>query len=280
MDRALDRSHDTELTAIAFEALGPDERSQRLAHLVCPSCSAQAFFRRRSRDGRAPCFFSLEHADDCAEAGTGGRGQHSERRYWHEAIAAAEHIELAITSDDDAETTATESDTRAKRARRPRSRASSTQPSGGRRRKTRAGLVQLLEHLIGDPAFADSNARIVTDAGYTWRARNLLTRFADADPYEERDRPHLFFGPLAGASWDLNWLHTGPGRAVRVRAKPVREPVIKAAGFSHPGELAGVWAIAFGKCHQPEGNVPPYIELFRRRGERKPATAHLCLLTE
>ncbi len=39
--------------------------AENRAGLTCPECRQPAFFRRRSRDGRAPCFGSRHHLEEC-----------------------------------------------------------------------------------------------------------------------------------------------------------------------------------------------------------------------
>lgn len=52
----------------------PEERIEALRyHLRCCECSAQAYYRAPSRDGRAACF-GARHVDGCEQATSGGDG--------------------------------------------------------------------------------------------------------------------------------------------------------------------------------------------------------------
>lgn len=282
MQQAFDSGRGTSLTAGAFERLSADERAERSAGLECPECGAQVFFRRRSRDGRAPCFYSLEHESGCSIATPHTDGSRARARRIRQALDHDDRLRLRFGR------TPSEASQDGGRAKTPRStRTRQRPPQKGEYRSVgkgntapRTGLGELLDYLVIHPELADSSTFIETEDGYTWRARNLLRRFSDADPDEDPLRPHLFFGPLTGASWDLNWLHTGRGRSVRIRVRPLRRAVLDAQGYSHPAEFAGVWAIVFGRCYRPENGAPPYIEIHRQFGERRPDPAHLHLRIE
>ena len=280
MDRIIVHGSEEALSAAAFERLPADDRAARAPVLACPECGAQAFFRRRSRDGRAPCFYSLKHADGCVNARSPSERPTAATRPVHRALDTEGHLRLRFGRARETEP-----------SQESGARQSPSTPSGSGHKRDKsnhqrarpsasAGLGQLLDYLRAHPEFADSDTFIETEDGYTWRARNLLRRFADADPGEDPLRPHLFFGPLTGASWDLNWLHTGRGQAVRIRARPLRRSVLEAAGLAHPAEFAGAWVMVFGRCYRPDGRAPPYIEIHRQRGERRPDPAHLHLQLE
>lgn len=279
MDRALTNEKGELLSAAAFEKLPADARAARAPALACPECGAQAFFRRRTRDGRAPCFYSLSHTADCTIATPHTDRPRAPSQHVQRALDTDGHLRLRFgrghPDDPRQEKGIGTTDAPGTGGQRARRRA-----GGSQSRVTSTGLGQLLDYLIAHPEFADADTFIETEDGYTWRARNLLRRFADADPDEEPLRPHLFFGPLTGASWDLNWLHTGRGQAVRIRARPLRPSVLEAEGLTHPAELAGSWVMVFGRCYRPAGDAPPYIEIHRQRGERRPDPAHLLLRME
>ena len=55
------------IVANDFDGWSEERRNSRRPYLRCPACSAPARFRRKSRDGKDPCFFS-RHESGCAMA--------------------------------------------------------------------------------------------------------------------------------------------------------------------------------------------------------------------
>ena len=86
VNRARCRGHGVTYTALDFSRLSSARLENLRRELVCVSCGARAFFRHRSRDGRAACFGSNDHRRACPMPPTGfsvdlGRRGAVERRW-------------------------------------------------------------------------------------------------------------------------------------------------------------------------------------------------------
>ncbi len=82
MDHAAVGQEGEQLSAAAFEQLAADERA------------ARAFFRRRSPDGCAPCFYSLTHDASCTIATSTAERPATTTRGFQRALDADGHFAL------------------------------------------------------------------------------------------------------------------------------------------------------------------------------------------
>lgn len=68
MNSARDKPTGKTIWASDFDkevAANPQARHTYKGRLQCPGCGREAHFRKRSRDGRPPLFYSTQHQDDC-----------------------------------------------------------------------------------------------------------------------------------------------------------------------------------------------------------------------
>ncbi|MGL5147371.1 MAG: hypothetical protein ACRC7Q_07770, partial [Plesiomonas shigelloides] len=230
-------------SVFGFMALSDAEQALLRQSLYCLGCGAKAYFRRASLDGKAACFGSLYHRDDCPEyhPSVSRSEEAASLAQVREAMANQDAISLeldAVSIDLDARVrlgsktkpvAGHEPQTLSAASVGPHAFSSplappppgmqslsepqrnlgtqaSPQSAPTSSATAKLGLKQLLQSLLRGSELGRSDLWIYTDAVHSWRAKNLLVNFADAEP-TENGAPRLYWGNISHADKALNWLN-------------------------------------------------------------------------
>ncbi|WP_372870242.1 hypothetical protein [Shewanella sp.] len=244
-----------------FAKLDEAAQEQLRQSLFCIGCGARAYFRRASSDGKAACFGSLYHADDCPEYRPS-----SARREEESVIAEVRHVierEDGLSIDFDAPIglprkklpgVGQDSISEPKQDYRPASCAEAGKSTAEIATNAdpsvtapRLGLKKLLQSLLRGSELASSELWVYTDEVHRWRAKNLFVNFADAEP-TEKGAPRMYWGTLSHSDKEMNWLNPAESRELGVAISDIRDKLLTRFGISERRELEGAGIILFGKC--------------------------------
>lgn len=252
-------------TALDFSRLAAARVENLRRDLVCVSCDARAFFRHRSRDGRAACFGSNDHRLACPDA----TDRVSQSALADEApLSGVDVIRINVAPDSSAP---------------PRSRtpaAASEGPGRGGGAVTRS-LRTLLRHILTEPAFLYSEARIRAAGLLDLPARTFFVRFEQITS-QHVDQDRGYWGTVISYGWGKprgsprpeqardrrsgsddgeQRLESQTGRDLWLNAGPPREPSVLVAhtyvaeflDLHHlvsPEDVVGSHLLVLGRCAQ------------------------------
>lgn len=238
------------------------ERDALQGNLRCPECGAPAYFRRGSRDGKRPCFFAPHHAAGCETAVRAPPGQGARRTLGQleRLIGAGIALPLGAARLGDIEPRNEQGgEERGKRATNTTPSPPGVQsPESRRPRRVMHALLEYIEH---DRDFVDSEAKIETEGGYTWRACNLFVPFGEAAPDK---RPHLYWGRALSVDPEYQWLNTGGRDDASVELSPLREDPLGWLGVDDAEtDIPGARVLVFGWCIEARRGKP-IIRIYNR----------------
>lgn len=243
-----------EVAAVEFARLSDMARRSYQGRFTCPylPCSAPAFFRKRSVDGRPPLFYSNAHDDDCVER---SRERHSqtvgdveeEPAVWNSAN------ELEMRYDDPAESAKTvPGETPEGRSRRGRRRSSDVDDRFIH--STSIGLRPLLRRLRDGAAAIDWRTPLTLGDGTRGTLESLVHRGSPDIPLGKRI---IVWGKieLARGEWINLGLKGYRMPAVRV-PESVRAGVLQQAGADTLWDLTGSWVAIEGEFRLTSEDSP------------------------
>lgn len=236
-----------------FARLDPGAIAEKRRHLICvhAACRGRAFYRGRTRDGKAPCFGSNEHTAECELTGPVSRMAPGADPITREELAnlgACVQILLGPREGEDE----VHLDTDLPGGLRPSARHTALGPDGPRRALSRRKLLTVLRNLVHVDRFGRSAIEIRVDGFPVLPARRFFVRFADVDPVGHLAQPRGYWGTVVDARSrgrsDHLWLNSGGPEAVSVKIPASeKERVLRQHGVAELEELAGSWAIALGR---------------------------------
>lgn len=243
-----------------FAKLDEATQEQLRQSLFCLGCGARAYFRRASSDGKAACFGSLYHSDNCPEY----RPSSSSKEHEADIAAVRQAIEQedGLSIDFDAPVRlgrkstghSTASSVREPQGsydvhsqHTPNTQAKAAGQPEDTLQTPKLGLKKLLMSLLRGSELAGSDLWVYTDEVHRWRAKNLFVNFADAIP-TEKGAPRMYWGTLSHADNDMNWLNPTDSREVGIAISDVREALLKRFGIKERADFEGAGIILFGKC--------------------------------
>ncbi|MBT1444370.1 hypothetical protein KJI95_07500 [Shewanella sp. JM162201] len=249
-------------SVFGFARLDENEQERLRLSLYCLGCGGRAYFRRASSDGKAACFGSLYHKDDCPEYRPSAARKDEEAAVT-EVQSVLEHDDGLHIDFDAPVRTPRKKPTNAdnKTVRESKKEYLATVPStetslkhGEREGQTessvttpRLGLKKLLLSLLRGSELAGSDLWVYTDAVHRWRAKNLFVNFADAEP-TENGAPRMYWGTISHSDKDMNWLNSAENRELGIAISDIREPLKKRFNLTERRDLEGAAVILFGKC--------------------------------
>lgn len=256
MDLADCTEDDERYSAREFSRLSPGDIARKRRLLVCVDeiCRGKAFYRRDTRDGKAPCFGSNEHHPDCAQAGPVSRvapgGSPQDQA---ELLNLGDRIHVVLTGDDPDEV---HLDPDQPDGRKPSGRHVLVQDGPGARRAiSQRKLLSLLRNLVQSEGFRRSDVEILVDGFPPMAAHEFFVRFADIAKARYTGKHRGYWGTIVDArtrsAGDALWLNSGSPDEPSVMIPSEK----KAAFFRlHPDieleDLAGAWVLALG-TYQP-----------------------------
>lgn len=249
----------------SFQELCDSDIEKFRQHLECPDCSGQAYYRKKSKDGKAACFGSRYHTDQCAESRTSTQ---REREVLHavevnQILAASNEVIFDFFSSElkssiEIKDRLSESTS----ARSEKTKSYNRKPSTAR--QTVLGIEKALNSLMRGSTLAGSETLIEIDLGYKYKAKNLFVSFADAEPFDSRDdaRPKMFWGTISHSDADIEWLNPSGCDDVGIPIKKFKDLILKRFNITEKRDLEGAGLILFGKCFWNAPKTRKIIELW------------------
>lgn len=273
MDMATYRhaGHKKNIAANDFDGWPEERRNRMKLHLQCPVCRAPAHFRRRSRDGKDPCFVA-RHESGCPMA--------SSSHYIAAAAAAViEEVEQIVKDTSILEVDMGLPDRRSRPAGLPTRIAGEIETGEGRVRRQHTkkstkpekpscvGGERLLLYLVCSPDFRQTDIKIrIPGMRNEFTASRLFRSFSDmAAPAEGTEgKWRGFWGRLTGSGADMEYLNTGGSDAARIIVvERIRNAVYGQWKITRRN-VAGAYCLAFGKPKWSEDEGYAYIEVFSK----------------
>lgn len=249
MDVAFSAPDQRTYTAVEFSSLPAARLEELRTQLTCIECRNPAFFRKRTRDGRAPCFGGRPHRDNCphATAGAGAWGAQGPDDQ-DERINRGDRIVLDLRLEGGSLESAPGGDP----AQRRQGHGRIYGGNGARQALMYRRLRTILRNLIRSEAFSQSSQIIEVTGLVTSEASEFFVHFDDVN------QGHLgmflgLWGTLSDArlSGETIWLNTGGSRMPSIPVDASEEPTL--LGLSRGEELedlAGAYVLALGKVEQ------------------------------
>lgn len=252
MDVALCTADGKTYTATEFANLPARQLEDFRTQLICVDCRYPAFFRKKTRDGRAPCFGGRPHRDNCdlATNGAGAWGaQGSDDQ--DERLNPGDHIVLDLRLEGGTDEGAPGGDPSQRRYGQGRAHIG----NGQRRALMYRRLRTVLRNLIRSETFSRSSQIIEVTGLVSLRASDFFVHFDELGPGHMGQFLGLW-GTLSDArvSGETIWLNTGGPQMPSIPVDAVDESVLLT--LSRGGELedlAGAYVLALGKVEQSGG---------------------------
>ncbi|EKO3820320.1 hypothetical protein NTH40_001856 [Vibrio harveyi] len=251
-----------------FQKLTNSEIEKYRQYLECPNpkCAAEAYYRRKSVDGKAACFGSRYHVQGCNE---GRSSPQREREVKHalevdKIIADSSEVIFDFFTADSKPSGESNAD-----------RPSKPKPTGSGNTKSHTGTVatvrnsvlgmeKALNSLMRGSDLAQSDTIITIDEKYPYKAKNLFVNFANAEPADNpKDaRPKMFWGTISHSDADMEWLNPADCGDVGIPIKRHKDKIFKRFQITERRDLEGAGFILFGKCFWNAQKTRKIIELW------------------
>lgn len=251
-----------------FQKLSNSDIEKYRQHLECPNlkCSAEAYYRKKSVDGKAACFGSRYHVRGCDE---GRSSPQREREVKHalevdKIIADSSEVIFDFFAADSKPSGKSNID----RPSRPKSTGTRSSKSHtgavATTRNTVLGMEKALNSLMRGSDLAQSDTIITIDEKYPYKAKNLFVNFADAEPADNpKDaRPKMFWGTISHSDADMEWLNPADCDDVGIPIKRYKDKIFKRFKITERRDLEGAGFILFGKCFWNAQKTRKIIELW------------------
>ena len=252
------------IVANVFDGYPKERRNSMNPHLQCPACGAPAHFRRKSCDGKDPCFVA-RHESGCVMAS-------SSKHIAAVAAAAIREVEQIVKDTSVLAVDLSLPD------RNPRPAGFPTRivddPEGGgegraSRRHTKkstkpkkpscVGGRRLLRYLVCSADFRQANIKIrIPGMRNEFTPLRLFCPFSDmAVPTGDTEgRWHGFWGQLSGGDAGMECLNTGDREAACIIVdKTIRDAVYGQWKITRRN-IIGAYCLVFGKPELSQGGNP------------------------
>ncbi|MCG9729167.1 hypothetical protein L1D44_04825 [Shewanella sp. Isolate13] len=251
-----------------FQKLSNSDIEKYRQYLECPNpkCAAEAYYRRKSVDGKAACFGSRYHVQGCNE---GRSSPQREREVKHalevdKIIADSSEVAFDFFAADSKPSGESKTDRPSKP--KPTGSGSTKSHTGAVAtvRKTALGMEIALNSLMRGSDLAQSDMIIAIDEKYTYKAKNLFVNFADAEPADNpKDaRPKMFWGTISHSDTDMEWLNPADCDDVGIPIKKHKDKIFNRFKITERRDLEGAGFILFGKCFWNAQKTRKIIELW------------------
>lgn len=178
-------------------------------HLLCDECSGEAYYRRKSSDGKAACFGSRNHTAECNAA----RPSAQDVKEVKHAVEVNQIISDSNEVQFDFGLSESKPSKPSDKTGSPKVTGSAT--SGTTKHHTKLaetkrtpvlGMEKALHSLLRGSDLATSDVKIAISEKVSYRAKNLFVNFADAVPLEDSKafKPKMFWGTISHADKDFD----------------------------------------------------------------------------
>jgi hypothetical protein len=240
----------------------PDTKLEELrVHLICDECKGPAFFRRRTRNGRAPCFGGRPHGNSCsyatAESGAWGSGGNDHE---DERINRGDHIILDLRLDVEDVTPTAGGEAGRRRHGQGRTFDGVDGPS---RAYTHRKLRGILRRLIRTTELSTSSLVFEVPNAVTLPANELFVPFDEISDHHI-GQFHGYWGTLASAVLgreETIWLNTGGRGQPSIPIDASDLTTLLALGrVDDLEDLSGAYILVLGNLNVSTGSklyIPP-----------------------
>lgn len=247
-----------------FYALPDSEISRLRRALVCPDpkCGRKAFYRTRSRDGRAPCFGSNDHTSECELGASdtmhrGGDEGHDEAEIINVGerlvIDLDPHGQVEVHEDPDADDDGTQTPRRGRYGE-----------AGARRAVSRRRLRPILRDLVLVPAYRLSHQLVSVPGFDELPIRDFFVRIENATPERHQGQRRGYWGTIVRAAQDRNgdlWFNSGsPEDLSLVLPAPQVPQFWNDFPFTDVEDIAGASILALGE-YKISAAGKPYVRI-------------------
>ncbi|MFA0894303.1 hypothetical protein [Vibrio cholerae] len=252
----------------SFQKLSDSDIEKYRQYLECPNpkCAAEAYYRRKSIDGKAACFGSRYHIQGCNE---GRSSPQREREVKHalevdRIIADSSEVIFDFCAADSKPSEKSNTNRPSKLKIAGSESAKSHSGAVATTRNTVLGMEKALNSLLRGSDLAQSDTIIIIDEKYLYKAKNLFVNFADAEPADNpKDaRPKMFWGTISHSDADMEWLNPADCDDVGIPIKLHKDKIFKRFKISERRDLEGTGFILFGKCFWNAQKTRKIIELW------------------
>jgi len=247
-------------SVIDFQRLTESEIEQLRHSLICPGCREQAFYRKKSVDGKQACFGSRYCI--CRENTPSPQRQREVSNATEVKQIIAESDTLKISFDFD----------RASSAGNEASGVSvRTEITGTGHRKVHAinsdqtrvptvSLQKILHSLIRGSGLATSDT-IIPFGNFRYKAKNLFVKFSDAEPMTN-NALRFYWGTLYNSNNKIEWLNPAECRDTGIPLGGLRDAILEKFSISDPERLEGAAIIFAGRCRWNKDKTKKIINIY------------------
>ena len=226
---------------------------EKLKHsLICDECLAPAFFRKKSKNNRAACFYSRPHNEDCEQAKSTPPptvDEIKDAKDVHQILVSDTELNVDFTQTLSAEMAENGDPNDLPAGSRPKGSSSTPERhiiEPPLNRIANRGLKSLLNYLIKTPDFPDDDTLIHTDGKYARKAKDIFRKFEVA---EVSKRPFFFWGMITGVDKKFEWLNTGGVNSVSIPISKFNHTLKRVLNTNDPSDLVGAHCIVWGWCN-------------------------------
>lgn len=251
---------------LVFQNLSDSEIEQYRQHLECPECGGQAYYRKKSIDGKAACFGSRYHTERCNE----GRSSSQREREVMHAVEVNQILsdQNEVVFDFFAKESKASDYDDSSRPKKGKPTSSGTTKSHSQIpnqiRKKVLGFEKALNSLLRGSNLAESESFIEVDEGYKYKAKNLFVKFSDAEAADspKEAKPKMYWGTISHSDTEIEWLNPADCDDVGIPIKRYKAPILKRFNLTEKRDLEGAGLILFGKCFWNAQKTRKIIELW------------------
>ncbi|MEX9225919.1 hypothetical protein AB7W58_23230 [Providencia rettgeri] len=225
----------------------PDTDIEKLRHsLVCPNCHEQAFYRKKSIDGKKACFGSRYCT--CREILPSSQKQREVGNAIEveQIIAESEIINISYDFDISSEENKNPSENSEKRGIAQNNNKKTHTIESEQKRVPSVSLEKILHSLIRSTGLATSDT-IIPIGKYKYKAKNLFVNFSNAEPISTPAH-RFYWGTLYNSNNGIQWLNPAECRDIGIPLGNLRESILEKFKISDAESLEGAAIIFEGRC--------------------------------
>ncbi|WP_394166292.1 hypothetical protein [Photobacterium piscicola] len=251
-----------------FQKMSNSDIEKYRQYLECPNpkCAAEAYYRRQSVDGKAACFGSRYHIQECKE----GRSSRQREREAKHALEVEKIIAgtIEIIFDFFSTNSKPSGGSKADRTSKPKlTGVGNIKPHTGTVTTIKNPVLCMemaLNSLMRGSDLAQSDTLITIDEKYSYKAKNLFVNFADIEPADtSKDaRPKMFWGTISHSDADMEWLNPADCDDIGIPIKNYKNKIFNRFKITERRDLEGAGFILFGKCFWNSQKTRKIIELW------------------
>ncbi|QGX61700.1 hypothetical protein [Alteromonas mediterranea] len=239
---------------LSFQELSDSDIEKLRQYLQCPNpkCEGEAFYRKKSKDGKAACFGSRYHVEGCGEGRSSKQFEREVRhsREVNEILTHSKEVHFEFfTSDLNLSTTS--NPIRNVRAK-PRDNNDSKLHSDSTAAciNNKLDMEKALNSLMRGSDLGDSEAKILIDDKYHYKAKNLFVNFANAEAADSSRsaKPKMFWGTISHTDSEIEWLNPADCDDIGIPIRRHRDNLLKRFKITEKRDVEGAGIILFGKC--------------------------------